>query len=137
MVKLVPVDLASLDTHREGRRGRVSYPIIKSFLESNIKCAMVDLTGLDKNPTYLRSVLHMYTQSHKLPIKIFTSGGNIHMLRLDLDAEGNKIEDWTFEPPEGRASEGSAAKFRDLPAAPITREEVSKRFSEEIGKSTS
>ena len=71
MVKFVDIDPKDIDTSRMGRRGRVSYPILKGFMERQRKVCKLDLTGFDKNPTYLRSVLSAYITSHKMPIKVF------------------------------------------------------------------
>ena len=133
MVSFVQVDPADIDTSRLGRRGRVSYPIIKGFMEANIKCAKLDMEGLDKNPQYLRSVLTSYINNHNMPIKIFSAQGELHMMRLDLDNDGNPLEAWE---QELTTTEGAAGHERDLTPMPITPDEVNKRFAEEKGKST-
>ena len=90
MVNLVPVDPSTLGTSkRDGRRGRVSYPIIKMFMELNKIACAIDPASTDKNPQYLRSVLTAYVASHKLPIKIFSSNGILHLMRIDTDEDGN------------------------------------------------
>jgi hypothetical protein len=139
MVKLVEVDPADIPTERLGRRGRVSYPLLKSFLESNVRCAKLDATGLDKNINYLRSVLYSYTRSHKLPIKIFSAGGDLHLLRLDMDSSGNIIPDWVPEAGSDereRPTEGNKGLMRDMEAMPITAIEVQRRFVQEKEKTT-
>ncbi len=128
MVKFVQVSPKDIPTHREGRRGRVSYPLLKSFLESNFPCAKLDLTGLNKNPTYLRSVLYSYIRSHKLPIKIFSSSGDLYLMRLDMDDEGTVNNAWQ---PEDEATEGSKGELGHIEAVPLDAEEVSKRFKQE------
>lgn len=133
MVGFVQVDPSEIDTSRLGRRGRVSYPIIKGFMEANIKCARLDTEGLDKNPQYLRSVLTSYVKNHNMPIKIFSAQGDLHMMRLDLDNDGNPLEDWE---QELTTTEGAAGHERDLTPMPITPGEVEKRFQEEKGKYT-
>jgi len=133
MVKFVDVDPAEIDTSRSGRRGRVSYPIIKAFMERNSKVSKLDLTGLHKNPTYLRSVLTAYCKSHNMPIKLFAANGELHMMRLDLDNDNQPIEGWT---PEMLTTEGNAGLERDLEPAPLNAEEVDKRFEQEKGQTT-
>ncbi len=132
MVKFVDVDPKDVDTSRYSRRGRVSYPILKAFLERNVKMSKLDLTGLDKEPTYLRAVLAAYIKNHKMPIHIFSAGGEIHLMRLDLDNDGNKIE-WS---PEMMTTEGSMGHERDMESAPIDATEVEKRGAKEKGKTT-
>lgn len=128
MVKLIEVDASEISTERLGRRGRVSYPLLKSFLESNVRCVKIDMAGLDKNPAYLRSVLQTYIKSHQLPIKLFAAGGDLHLLRLDMDDKGQLIPDWK---PGETTTEGNAGALRSLEAAPITPGEVQERFTVE------
>lgn len=132
-MKIIPIAPADIPTNREGRRGRVSYPILKSFLEAKIRCGKLDLTGVKQNPTYLRSVLYSYIRNHKLPIKIFSSSGELYLLRLDMDDEGEVNEDWV---PEDETTEGSAGHLRDVPAEIISPEVVGKRFAKEKRLST-
>lgn len=132
MVKFIDIDPKDIDTARMGRRGRVSYPIIKAFLERDTKVSKLDLTGFDKNPTYLRSVLSAYVKSHSLPITIFAAGGELHMMRLDLD-NNNKPIKWV---PENGATEGASGHERDMEATPITASEVRKRSKQEKKKTT-
>ena len=132
MVKFVDIDPKDIDTTRSGRRGRVSYPIIKAFMERQSKVSKLDLTGLHKNPAYLRSVLHTYVKNHNLPIKIFSAGGDLHLMRLDLDNDNNPIP-WK---PGMDVTEGAAGAERDLEPMPIDGKEVEARFQEEKGKST-
>jgi hypothetical protein len=132
MVKFIDIDPKDIDTTRMGRRGRVSYPIIKAFLERNSKVSKLDLTGFDKNPTYLRSVLGAYVKSHKLPVRIFAAGGELHMMRLDLDND-NKPIPWD---PEAQITDGAGGLERDLEPVPINAAEVEKRHRKEKGKTT-
>ena len=130
MVKFVDIDPKDIDTTRMGRRGRVSYPILKAFLERNSKVSKLDLTGFDKNATYLRSVLGAYITSHKLPIRVFSAGGDIHLMRLDLDNDGNPIS-WD---PDAEVTDGAAGLEADLAPTPITAAEVKSRSKVEKGK---
>ncbi len=97
MVKFVDVDPATIDTPSDTHGGKVSYPIIEGFMQRNTKVCKLDLEGTDKNPAHLRSVLYSYIRVHRQPIKLFTSGGNLHMMRLDMDDEGNIDPDWKPE----------------------------------------
>lgn len=136
MVSFTAVNPADIPTEREGRRGRVSYPLLKSFLEQNIKCAKMNLDGLQKNPAYLRSVLFSYIRSHQLPIKIFQSGGGMYLMRLDLNNDGTAIEGWKPQTEEEVASEGAGGMMRNLPPQPITAAEVAARSHTEKGQTT-
>lgn len=133
MVKFVDIDPSEIDTSRAGRRGRVSYPIIKAFMERNTKVSKLDLTGLEKNPQYLRSVLTTYINSHNMPIKIFAAGGDLHLMRLDLNNDGTPNPDW--QKGNEKTTEGAAGHERDMTPAPLNAAEVEKRFAEEKGQS--
>jgi hypothetical protein len=133
MVSFTQVDPADLDTSRLGRRGRVSYPILKSFMEANIKLAKLDMTGFEgKNPAYLRSVLTSYINSHNLPIKLFSAQGDLHLMRLDLNNDGTPNPDWETE--NMKTTEGAKGHERDLTPMPINAEEVEKRGQTEMAQ---
>ena len=134
MVKFIDINPADIDTSRAGRRGRVSYPIIKGFMERNVKLSQLDLEGLDKNPTYLRSVLTSYINSHNMPIRIFAAGGELHLMRLDLNNDGSPNPDW--EKQNMRTTEGAAGFERDFEVAPLDAGEVQRRYELEKGRTT-
>lgn len=137
MVNLVAVDPATIGTtKREGRRGRVSYPIIKAFLESGVVCMKIDPTSTEKKPEYLRSVLTSYIKSHGHPIKLFSEGGELHLLRIDLDEQGNIDPNWQPEDPTETASEGSLGNRREMEPVQITLQEVDRRAAEDHVRST-
>lgn len=131
MVHFTPVDPASIPTERLGRRGRISYPLLKSFMEANVKVARLDDLPIDKNPSYLRSVLFSYIKNHNLPVKVFSADGDLHLMRLDLDDEGNPIPDYKTPTEDEMPTEGRAGHLRDTEALPITSEEVERRFAED------
>jgi hypothetical protein len=133
MVKFVAVDPADIPTERLGRRGRVSYPLIKSFMEMNIKVAKLDPEGLNKNQAYLRSVLGAYIKSHSLPIKIFAAGGDLHLMRLDLNNDNTPIPDYQ---PEMATTEGASGHQANMEAQPITAATVAERAAEERPRTT-
>ncbi len=131
MVKFIDIDPKDIDTARMGRRGRVSYPILKAFMERQKKVCKLDLTGLAKNPSYLRSVLGSYITTHQMPIKIFSANGELHLMRLDLDNDDNPVE-WT---PEMAATEGGGAEV-DAESTPLDSSVVAKNFKKEKGQTT-
>ncbi len=132
MVKFVDIDPKDIDTQRLGRRGRVSYPIIKAFMERNTKLSKLDLTGMDKNPTYLRSVLGAYIKTHDLPIRVFSAAGDLHLMRLDLDNDHKPIP-WA---PEDETTEGALGHEKDAVPEPINKKTVAARSKEEKGRTT-
>jgi len=101
-------------------------------MERQSKVSKLDLAGLDKNPTYLRSVLQSYIRSHNMPIKIFSANGDLHLMRLDLDNNGEAIE-WS---PEMETTEGALGAERDMDAKPLDAGEVKSRSAKEKGKTT-
>ncbi len=126
MVKFEEVDPSEIDNMRKGRRGRVSYPILKGFLETNYFLAKLDRTGMQQSLQSLTSSLGAYIRSHELPIKLFQRSGDVFLMRLDIDENGNPIENWLERKDEDASG---------IPV-PITTEEVTKRFKEEKGQTT-
>lgn len=134
MVQFIDVDPADIDTSRSGRRGRVSYPIIKAFMERNKKVSKIDPDSIKgKNPQYMRSVLTSYINSHQMPIKLFAANGDLHLMRLDLNNDGTPNPDWD---KEEKTTEGAEGHERNLEPMPLNAEEVEKRFAQEKGQST-
>lgn len=121
MVKFVDVDPSDIPNVRESHRGRVSYPIVKSFMETGKPIVMLDRTGMQQSLQSLYSSLRVYIQSHELPIKLFSRSGQIYLMRTDLDDEGNYV---------------GVEETDYSQAAPVTAEEVSSRFDEEKNKTT-
>lgn len=91
MVKFIDVKPEDIPNYRESHRGRVSYPILKSFLETNKPIAQLDRTGMQQGLQSLNTCLNQYIRKHELPIKMFTRRGEIYLARTDVDAEGNVI----------------------------------------------
>lgn len=137
MVSFIPVDPADIPDSREGRRGRVSYPLLKTFMEQNLKCAKIDLTGLNRRPDYLRAVLYSYIRNHRLPIRIFSAKGDLYMMRLDLKNDGSTDPQWDPSTLDGEtATEGAGGHLRNAEAVPITADEVTRRFGQEKNQIT-
>ena len=124
MVKFNEISPEEIDNMRRGRRGRVSYPILKGFLETGFFLAQLDRTGLQQSMQSLSSSLGAYVRSHDLPIKLFQRQGELFMMRLDVDENGEEIPDWQ-----------DVAELDSAPV-PITSEVVQKRYDEEKGKTT-
>jgi hypothetical protein len=124
VVKFTKVEPEDVPNFRESHRGRVSYPILKTFLETGYPVAQLDRTGMQQSFQGLYSCLTAYIRSHELPIKLFSRGGQLYLARLDMDAEGNVIEDWK----QDLVDESEAVE--------ITPEVVQARFVEEKDKVT-
>lgn len=129
MVQFIDVDPKDVPNHREGRRGRVSYPILKSFLETNKYIVQLDRTGMQQSFQSLYSCLGNYIKSHDLPIKLFSRSGELYLMRTDIDEEGNPVDQLAHE----RATEGRIGTERDMEPVPLDAGEVEKRFIEEVG----
>jgi len=126
MVKFIKVDPSEVDNIRRGRRGRVSYPILKGFLETGHFIAKLDTTGMQQSQQSLYSAVGAYIRNPKMPIKIFSRAGDLHMMRLDIDPDGKKVEDWQTKDLMEQVGN----------AEPINPTEVDKRFKEEKEKTT-
>lgn len=97
MVKFIEVDPNEVENTATTHRGRLSYPIIKGFLETGMFLARIDMTGMKQTKTSLQASLTSYIRKHKIPVKFFQRGGQSYLMRLDIDAEGNQISDWAEE----------------------------------------
>ena len=127
MVKFVKVDPRDISDMKPTARGRVSYPILKGFLETGMYLAMLDRTGMQQSLQTLQLILRNYAKNHKMPIKVFTRQKQVYLMRLDINEDGSQNEDWDPEMGDLKNREN---------ATPITAKEVSKRFKEEKDKVT-
>ena len=126
MVKFDAVDPSEIQNLRAPHRGRVSYPILKGFLETGMFLATLDRTGLQQSTQSLYSSLSAYIRSHDMPIRMFSRQGNMYLMRLDIDENGDEIENW-------RDARDIDTEFK---ATPINSEEVAKRYEEEKDQTT-
>lgn len=126
MAKMVPVKPEDVPNMREGRRGRITYPLIKEFMETGAPVAMLDREGMQQSTQGLYGLFTAYIRSHKLPIKIITRKGELYFIRLDLDDAGNPVP-WSPD-STARTPETENAPFLD-------DEEVDRRFVEEKDRS--
>jgi hypothetical protein len=85
IVKFLEVDPDEVPNVRDAHRGRVSYPILKGFLETGMAVAQLDRTGMQQSLMSLSSSLGAYIRGHELPIKLFMRKGEIYLARTDLD----------------------------------------------------
>lgn len=139
-MKFVPVDPNQFPDLREGRRGRVSYPVLKSFLETGLAIAMLDRTGMQQSLQSLNSSLGAYIRSHNLPIRIANRSGQIYLIRTDLNEEG-QVQ--AASPEQFRKPTEQQLGVHTLrvgppanPPKPITPGEVEQRFAKEKGNVT-
>jgi hypothetical protein len=142
-MQLVPVAPDEVPNFKEGRRGRVSYPLLKMFLESGLPVAKLDRTGMQNSMQSLTSCLTGYVRNHGLPVKIFTRSGDLYLARTDIDDSGNPVGG-EFETDmdrllrAGYTPQPVAESPEDVPsispgATPITSTEVEQRFAIESG----
>jgi hypothetical protein len=119
VVKFIEVDPEDVPNVRESRRGRVSYPILKSFMETGKPLVQLDRTGMQQGLQALTSSLGAYIRNHEMPIKLFQRNGQLYLLRLDLNDDGTPNPDWNRKPDDG-----ADAPFVD-------EDEVDARFEQE------
>lgn len=132
MVKFREVDPTEIPNMRESHRGRVSYPILKGFLETGFLTAELDRTGMQQSYQSLYSSLSSYIRNHDMPIKLFSRKGELYLMRLDIDEEGNEIPNWR----EVRDLDIKPDSEEAAQAKSITSDEVASRFKEEKDKTT-
>jgi len=90
-MKLVQVHESEVLARGGGRRGRISWPILKMFMESNIHLCMLDREGLQQTPTQIAASIRAYAVKKELPVKVFQRGGEVYLQRTDIDSKGNPI----------------------------------------------
>lgn len=138
MVKFVEVDPSEISNFVGGRRGRVSYPILKSFMETGMTLVKLDRTGIQQNLQSLTSSLNAYVKSHNLPVKIFQRQGELYLMRLDTDDAGKAMAvnlDTVprYVEPVGQASQDL---LDDESIPPVDADEVVARSAREKDKVT-
>lgn len=128
-MKLIPVDPNDVPNITTGMRGRVSYPIIKQFLESNSPISQLDRTGMQQSLQGLYSSLNSYAKNHNMPIKIIARNGEIYLCRLDINADGTPNPDYK---PGNKDLGGQYTGTEELtPAQEITPAVVAERHDTE------
>ena len=143
MVKFIPISPEEIDSInlREGHRGRVSYPILKSFMETGEAMAQLDRTGVQQSLQSLSSSLGAYIRSHELPIKLFTRRGQIFLARTDIDpatGKPNAIATGGNLGPRVKEQVGVASEKlladEDIPG--LDDDEITARFNKEKDQTT-
>lgn len=123
-MKLVPVDPNEVSELCSRARGRVSYPILKMFMESNMPVAKLDRTGVQQSLQSLYCSLNTYAKNHDMPIKTISRGGELYLLRLDINADGKPNPDW-------HAGDPMREKVEKSPAREITDDIIDDKFPEQ------
>jgi hypothetical protein len=138
MVKFIDVDPDQIPNFRESHRGRVSYPILKSFLETGKTLVQLDRTGIQQSLQSLNSSLNAYIRNHNLPVKLFTRQGEIYLARTDTDDEGKALPASVGDFEKQRIPVGVAPEELkvDMDNIPDVDEELDSRFEEEKGQVT-
>lgn len=139
MVKFIEVDPDQVPNFRESHRGRVSYPILKSFLEIGKPLVQLDRTGIQQSLQSLNSSLNAYIRNHNLPVKLFTRQGEIYLARTDTADDGSVqpagIGDFEKRrDPIGQAPEALKVDLENIPL--VDDDEVEERFGVEKNQVT-
>jgi len=97
MVQFDDVDLEEFEQLQMNarNRGRVSWPILKTFLETGKFLARLDrkeLGARGKDVQKLESLLKSYVKNHGLKVNVIKLKGEIYLQRTDIDKDGNKVE---------------------------------------------
>lgn len=111
--------LDEIENSADSRRGRVSYPIIKGFMETGYQVAEVDLTESGRKPMMLQVLLKSFIDTHQLPVKVLLRRGRLFLMRLDIDEQGKEIPNWKeLLEEEKRATVG---EVEDITATVVKR----------------
>lgn len=130
---LRPVDPRTISNRGPGHRGRVSYPLLKEFMESDALVSQVDMEGMQQTMISLRATLSYHIRSKDLPVTVFQRDNILHLARVDKEM----LEDGTIvDVPNWRdirdASKGaeSGEHAQDEPE-PLDMEELNRKYEEE------
>jgi len=93
-MKFIQVDPEEFPNFSETRRGRVSYPIIKQFMETGFIIAKMDRTGTNRSAASYIVLVNSYANTHLLPVKAIGRGGEVYLIRLDIDKNLQPIPNW-------------------------------------------
>jgi len=98
MVKFERVKEDEVVATQRKMQGKVSYPLLKAFIEANMHMAKVSSEELAKEfkrkPGNLAMTLRQYARKHEMPVDVVVRNNTLYFIRLDIDKEGQKIEDW-------------------------------------------
>ena len=78
-------------------RGRVSYPLLKQFMELGHPVAKLNREGLQQTTLSLSSCLSAYARNHEIPVKVSVRGGELYLIRTDIDNDGKPIQEETIK----------------------------------------
>lgn len=90
-MKFEEVDPKEFQSFHAAGRGRQSYPLLKTFIESGLTIGRLDPEGQKINRQSMFQSLASYCRRNNLPVKVMQRSGSIYCVRTDLDDEGNVI----------------------------------------------
>ena len=100
-IALDPEEVEEVMNHdASSRRGRVSYPILKGFLESGMDVAKLNREGLNHPAMHYQTLLKMYIEGHNMPVRLRLVNGELYLIRKEIDEETEKTEDAEKEAPK-------------------------------------
>lgn len=82
------------------RRGRVSYPILKGFLESGMDVAKLNREGLNHPAMHYHTLLKMYIESHNMPVVLRLVNGELYLIRKEFAEQGEDVQDKKKDAPK-------------------------------------
>jgi len=132
-MRFVPVDPKEIANVREGRRGRVSYPILKMFLEQEHPLVKLDMADLKSSKQSLTSSLNAYIRAHDLPVRLFQRSGDIYLVRTDVEGTEHYEDPLMKHGTEQSFRKGSLV---NEPVKPITAQVVDDMFVAEQNQVT-
>jgi hypothetical protein len=93
-MKFEPIEPQELEKSFESRRGRVSYPIIKGFMETGQYAAKVNFEDPSRKPATMYILLKSYVANNDVPVKVLLRKNRVILVRLDINEKGDKIDNW-------------------------------------------
>ncbi len=100
-IALDPEEVNEVMNHdSSSRRGRVSYPILKGFLESGMDVAKLNREGLGHPAMHYQTLLKMYIEGHNMPVKLRLLNGELYLIRKEYGEEEEKDSDAQEDAPK-------------------------------------
>lgn len=100
-IALDPEEVDEVMNHdASSRRGRVSYPILKGFLESGMEVAKLNREGLGHPAMHYQTLLKMYIEGHNMPVRLRLVNGELYLIRAEVEEGEEKKEDDAKEAPK-------------------------------------
>jgi len=134
---LRPVDPRTVGNKGPGHRGRVSYPLLKEFMESGELMAAVEQKGMQQSLMSLRATLTYYIKSRDLPVHVFQRDNEMYLARLDKEMleDGTVVDVTNWKEIRDASNGANSGEFVNEEPKSIM-EDLNKQYDENVNAIT-